>query len=281
MTSQWQNFQKNLGEWHGSFTKLSTEGELLDDTPSILLLETVDEQTVRLTLRRFPSPAPGTDTPPVNELVRYYQSLGRDILFFDNGAFSQGTIQIAPFADSGAEFGFIHQTERLRVVTLFNADGFLGNLTLIRETQAGVTPVSRAPVTVEALLGEWQGEAVTLYPDLRSPRQYATSLKLSQVADNQVTQEITFGENSVYSLRSKGEVMGSKINFDQGSQPMTVFLLPGGASVVVPGQVKLRQPLFWEAAWLIHPHLRQRMIRNYNDKGEWISLTLITEHKVC
>lgn len=281
MTSQWQNFQKNLGEWHGSFTKLSTEGELLDDTPSILCLESVNEQTVRLTLRRFPTPAPGTAPPPVNELVRYYQSFGRDILFFDNGAFSQGTIQIAPFTDSGAEFGFIHQTERLRVVTLFNADGFLSGLTLIRETQAGVSPISRERMTIEALLGEWQGKAITLYPDLRSPSQYVTHLKLSQKADNQVTQEITFGENSVRCLKSTGEVMGSKIHFNQGSQPMTVLLLPGGASVVVPGQVKLRQPLFWEAGWLIHPHLRQRMIRNYNDKGEWNSLTLITEHKVC
>lgn len=280
MVSQWQNFQKNIGEWHGSFTKFSDQGELIEDIPSILCIENLTEDTIRLTLRRFPPPEPGTDTPTVNELVQNYQSLGRNILFFENGAFSQGTIQIAPFSDVGAEFGFIHNHERLRLVAIFNIDGYFSHFTLIRETQVGMEAIKRPALTVEALLGEWQGEAITLYPDLRSPNRYPTFLKLYQESQNQVTQEIIFGENSLYTVKSRGNVIGSQIHFSEGSQPMKLLLLEGGASVVVPGQVKLQQSVFWEAGWLIEPDLRQRMIRNYNDKGEWVSLTLVTERKI-
>ncbi|MHC5830307.1 MAG: DUF3598 family protein, partial [Nostoc sp.] len=47
-----------------------------------------------------------------------------------------------------------------------------------------------------------------------------------------------------------------------------------------PLKVQLRQPLFLEVGWLIQPNLRQRMIRSYNDKGEWVSLTLVSEERV-
>ncbi len=57
-------------------------------------------------------------------------------------------------------------------------------------------------------------------------------------------------------------------------------MLPDGASATSPLKVQLRQPLFLEAGWLIQPNMRQRMIRSYNDKGEWVSLTLVTEEKV-
>ena len=55
MKTQWENFLQNLGEWHGSFTGISSKAEILQDTPSILILESLDDQNkqVRLTLRRF------------------------------------------------------------------------------------------------------------------------------------------------------------------------------------------------------------------------------------
>ena len=91
MGSQWENFLQNLGEWHGSFTQLSPRGEVIQDTPSIIALEGLnDNKTVRLKLQRFyPNPS-GVGAPEVREIVREYQNLGRDILFFENGAFCQG-----------------------------------------------------------------------------------------------------------------------------------------------------------------------------------------------
>ncbi|MFM6219337.1 MAG: hypothetical protein ACKPDM_03080, partial [Dolichospermum sp.] len=36
---------------------------------------------------------------------------------------------------------------------------------------------------------------------------------------------------------------------------------------------------FVEAGWLVRENERQRLIRNYNNKGEWISSTHIIEYK--
>jgi hypothetical protein len=274
MNIQWQNFLKNLGEWQGSFTKISPQGEIINDISSHLTLESLNHnQKVQLTLKRF---YPNSD-PTVQELVREYQTLGRDILFFDNGAFSQGTIQLSPISKSGAEFGFIYENRRLRLVELFNTDGDLESLTLIREKRQNTDTVESPPLTLEALLGEWQGEAITLYPDLRCPDLYSTKMRL-YLENDQLVQNLSFGSAAI-KLSSKAVIKGSILHFNQGKQPVKVILLPGGASVTIPEKVELRKPLFFEAGWLIQPHLRQRLIRQYNQQGEWTSLTLVTEYK--
>ncbi len=282
MVSQWENFLQNLGEWHGSFTQLSPRGEVVQDTPSIITLESLnDRKTVRLKLRRFyPNPS-GVGEPEVRELVREYQNLGRDILFFENGAFCQGTIQIAPFSECGAEFGFIYNYRRLRLVQLYDTKGNLSTLTLIREHQPDKNVPERPPLTIDALVGEWHGEAVTMYPDWRDPDCYPTKLQLDLESGDRLVQKISFGTNAeAKTIASTGTIEGSVINFKEGTTPMQVLLLPDGGSCTLPVQVELRKSVFFEAGWLVEPDLRLRMIRSYNEKGEWVSLTLVTERKV-
>lgn len=278
MNSQWENFLKNLGDWQGCFTEFSPQGELIRDIPSHLTLESFNQdQTVRLTLKRsYPNSDP-TVEPEVKELVREYQSLGRDILFFENGAFSQGTIQLSPISKLGAEFGFIYDNQRLRLVELFNSDGYLENLTLIREKRQGTDHLERQPLTVESLLGEWQGEGITIYPDLRYPDIYKTRMRL-QLENHQLLQTSIFGVQETQ-ISSRARIDGSILHFDQGKNPVKVILLPDGASATIPEKVEFRQWLFFEAGWLIEPNLRQRLIRQYNEQGEWVSLTLVTERK--
>ena len=280
MVAQWENFLQNLGEWHGSFTQLSTRGEVLQDTPSIISLEGFnDNKTVRLKLRRFSPNPSGVGEPEVSELVREYQALGRDILFFENGAFSQGTIQLAPFSECGAEFGFIYNYRRLRFVQLYNTDGNLSTLTLIREKQLDKNVPERPHLTVEDLLGEWEGEAVTMYPDWRSPDSYSTKMQLHLESSDRLLQKITFGSNATV-ISSSASIDGSVLHFNQGTSPVQVVLLPDGGSCTLPVKIELRKPLFFEAGWLVEPDLRFRMIRSYNERGEWVSLTLVTERKV-
>ena len=38
MSSQWDNFLRNLGEWRGSFASLDATGAVVESTPSILSL---------------------------------------------------------------------------------------------------------------------------------------------------------------------------------------------------------------------------------------------------
>lgn len=275
MRSQWESLLQNLGEWQGSFTRFSPQGELLEDTPTVVSFEGLnDNQTIRQIVRRLPP------NQPVEEKVLEYSSLGRGILFFENGAFSQGSIQLAPFSEFGAELGLIHGDRRLRLVQLFDKTGHLDRLTLIRERLAGGRAGERPPLTVDDLLGEWQGEAVTIYPDQRSPDTYPTTLQIGKNGDNQLIQQLTINQGvSTRNIGSTARIEGSILYFDKGPQPNQLLLLPDGASSTSPQQVKPGQAFFLELGWLLQPDLRQRLIRRYNDKGEWSTLTLVTERK--
>lgn len=269
MTSQWERLLKNLGEWQGSFTQFSPQGTMLEDIKSVVSFEGLNNnQTMRQIVRRQGQ----------EDLVLEYSSLNKSILFFENGAFSQGSIQLAPFTEFGAELGLIHQNRRLRLVQIFDKNGQLDKLTLIREHLAGTEVKENPLVQIDDLLGEWRSEAITIYPDWRAPDTYSTTLKLQIDQTGRLIQSLSFGERTI---TSSATIQDSLILFDENPQKQVqVLLLPGGASATSPLQVQLRQSLFLEVGWLIEPNLRQRMARSYNDKGEWISLTLVTEQRV-
>ncbi|WP_445632160.1 DUF3598 family protein [Nostoc sp. DSM 114167] len=268
MKSQWECFLQNLGVWEGSFTNFSPQGTLLNDTPSRLSLEGLNNnQTVRLTLCRS-----GRD-----DLVKEYSSLGRSLLFFENGSFSEGVIQLGPFSEFGGELALVHENRRLRLVQLFDNTGELKELILIREHLARTPADERSTLQINDLLGEWQGQAVTIYPDLRSPDTYSTIFKLQLDDAGRLIQSTSFAERTITSTAT---IKDSIVLFDQNPQKQVqVLFLPNGASATSPVKVQLRQPFFLEVGWLIQPNLRQRMIRSYNDKGEWVSLTLVTEER--
>lgn len=276
MPSQWECLLKNLGEWQGSFTRFSPQGEQLEDTPSVVGLEGLnDNQTIRQIIRRMP---PGQ---PVDEKVLEYSSLSRSVLFLENGAFSQGSIQWAPFSDFGAELGLIEGNRRLRLVQLYDKQSQLSRLTLIREKLAGTDAPERPALTLEQLLGEWQGEAVTIYPDMRSPDTYPTVLKIQREDSNRLVQQLTFGTGaSTRTITSTARIDGSILHFDESPLPTQVLLLPDGASSNCPLSVKPGHSFVLEVGWLPQSDRRQRLVRRYSDKGEWVSLTLVREQKV-
>ncbi len=270
MKSQWESLLENLGEWEGSFTRLSPAGEIQEDTPTVVALVGLNhDQTIRQTIRRL--------TQPPQETVLEYSSLGRGVLFFENGAFSQGSLQYTPAGDFGAELGLISGDRRLRLVQLYDR-GNLQQLTLIRERRVGKPAQPVAGLTLSDLLGSWEGEATTLYPDWRPPDCYSTRLNLQQLGPNQLRQERVIAGSGMGA--STATIHGHQLQFTQGTQPVQVLLLPGGASATGPTQIQSGQPFFLEVGWLIQPNLRQRLIRSYDAKGAWSSLTLITEHRL-
>jgi hypothetical protein len=273
--SQWDNLLKNLGAWRGSFTRLAPNGVILEDIPTLVTLEGIeDNRTIRQTIQHF-SPTTGE---VVYNRVLQYSSLNRSILFFANGAFSQGSIQFAPFTDFGAEFGLIAGDRRLRLVQLFDQAGQLAQLTLIREARSpslSACPPERLPLTVAQLLGHWQGEAVTIYSDWRSPDCYLTQLHLRQEGDRLI-QELTTPQ---LHLTTSAQIDGSTLRF-QHSHPIQVLLLADACSSNTPQTIPKDTPFFLEMGWLIEPNLRYRLIRSYDNKGGWVSLTLVTERKV-
>ncbi len=277
MENNWANFLKNLGEWQGSFTSVSLEGELLDSTPSILNLEGLENnQLVRFRLRRF-GPH-GYSEPPLSDRAQEYRSIGRQNIFFETGAFSKGSLQLAPFSEFGAEYGFVAENRRLRFVQLYDKQGKLSNLILIREFRRGTEAGERPPLEIAQLLGNWQGIACTAYSDWRPSETYGTSLEIKEIGEGLLQQQLNFGEKTI---TSNARIEGKKLLFEEGDLPRQILLLPDGTSSNTPLQIKLRQPFFVEVGWLVEARERQRLIRSYNEKGQWISSTHIIEHKVA
>ena len=271
-SSQWARLLKNQGTWVGSFTQLSPAGDRLQDTPSEVALTPLNEgNTMRQTIRKWP---PGE---PASETVLEYSSLGRGVLFCETGAFSQGSIQRSPVSEFGAELGLIHSGDRLRVAQIFPKQPTLGSLTLIREHRLGSDPTPRPDLSVDQLLGTWVGEATTVFPDWQPQQTMATRLEIQPDGPDAIAQTLTFGDSPP--IQSQGQRVGSALRFDQGSQPVTVLLLPAGASTSFPTEIRSGQPFFLELGWLITPTLRQRLIRTYNGQGTWVSLTLVVEQK--
>ncbi len=272
-SSQWERLLKNQGTWVGSFTQLSAAGEVLQDTPSEVTLEPLNQNnTIRQIIRKRP---PGQ---PPSETVLEYSSLGRGVLFCETGAFSQGSIQRSPVGEFGAELGLIYGPERLRLAQIFPKQPRLGSLTLIREHLDGAAPTPRPNLTLDQLMGTWVGEATTVFPDFQPQQTMATRLEIRPIARGAVAQTLTFGDGPA--LQSQGRPVGSALQFSEGSQPVTLLPLPAGASATFPTEIQAGQALFLEAGWLITPTLRQRLIRTYNPQGTWVSLTLVAEQKI-
>jgi hypothetical protein len=272
MVSQWECFLKNLGEWQGSFTRMSPQGEEIEDTPTIVTLEGLnDNKNVHQVVRYLSS-----DSPPRDAVVDY-SSLNKSILFFDNGAFSQGSMQWAPYSQFGGEFGLIESSRRLRMVQLYNSSSAFERLVLIREKLPKSNTPERPPLTLNQLLGEWQGEAVTIYPDWHTGDTIATHLQVQQISDNYIEQKLTFGTGTIV---SQARVEGSRLLFETGDLPIQILLLPDGASCNCPLSIKLGHNFVLEMGWLLEPNQRQRIIRSYNDKGSWVGCTLVRETKI-
>ncbi|MEC4983122.1 MAG: DUF3598 family protein [Oscillatoria sp. PMC 1068.18] len=272
MASQWENLLQNLGEWQGSFTRFSPQGEELSDTPTVVSLEGVNNnQAMHMVVRRLP---PGQ---PPQEQVFDFSSLSKGALFFPNGAFSQGSLQWSPFSQFGAELGLIHKSRRMRMIQMFNQESKLEYLTLIREKLAGTDTPEREPLTVKQLLGEWQGEAMTIDHNFRSPETFSTRLHIRQEGENRLHQELKFGSRTI---TSTAKINGSTLLFEESDLPIQILLLPDAASANCPLEIKRGYPFVLEAGWLIAPNLRHRIVRSYSDRGELLNLTLVQEEKV-
>ncbi len=274
METNWANFLKNLGEWEGSFTQVATDGELLSSTPSILTLDGLeDNQLVKFRIRRF---ATNICEQPTVDSTQEYRHLGKQAVFFDTGAFSKGSLQVAPFTEFGAEYGFVAADRRSRLVQLFGKQGSFASMTLIREIRRGTAAELRPDLSIDQLVGKWAGTAQTVYADWQDPTTMIVNLEISAV-DGVLQQQLSFGDRTI---TSTAKIEGSQLHFNEGATPRKILLLPDGLSSNIPVQISHRQPFFVEAGWLLSDHQRQRLIRSYNDKGEWVSATHVVEHRV-
>jgi hypothetical protein len=283
MRSQWDCLLQNLGHWQGSFTYLSPAGEVQKDVRSLTTLEGQNNnqkvhQEVHLFHSELPEPLRQSD----RKIEVDYTSLGRNTVFFEDGAFSQGALQLGPFSTFGAELGLINpdRQRRMRIVQLFEPSGKLGSFTFIREQLAGSNNPENPKLTIDQLLGEWRGEATTIHADMHVET-HATVNTWQQGRDRlMLTSSINDHQTATIEARIVGDrlVYGCPALVSDAAVSQTL-LLPDGASATCPLQVKVGKPLRLAVSWLINRDRQQRLIRSYDAMGGWLSLTLVHEQR--
>lgn len=302
MGMQWDGLLRNLGDWYGAFERLDPRtGDRLGIEPSLVSLQTPDDgKTVVQRIRRAAGPIADWDDPNVQGLLcdrqLFISSLGRGFMALPSGAFSQGSTQLGPFAEFGAELGLIEGDRRVRLVMRFDRDGHLEPMTLMPEWRGGgpawgedsqdrvIVPASLLMATLE---GTWRGETTTVYPDFRPSDRGSCELTVTRSGPlgSVIDQCLSFkGPSTEGTVRSRGHFDGRRIRFEGGDgsgRPATqVLLLKDGISANCPEQVQLRQPFVLELGWLVAPNRRRRLVRYYDASGEWTSLTEILEEKI-
>jgi hypothetical protein len=208
---------------------------------------------VHFRLRRFsPGDLGGVPTREVNQ---EYRSLGRQVVFFDSGSFSKGTLQVAPGTPFGAEFGFVAGDRRHRLVQLHSPDGALESFVLIREFRAGSDASERPALEIESLLGPWTGQVATITADWSEPEMARCELQIERAEGQQIH------------ITSQGE----KGEGERGGENQRLFLHPDAGYCRVPLQVNHHTAFEVEAGWLPAPDQLERLIRRYDASGAWIS----------
>ena len=261
MSSQWDNFLRNLGEWRGSFASLDATGAVVESTPSILTLERGEEERlVHFRLRRF---ADGDlNGEPSRDMSEDYRNLGRQVVFFESGTFCKGRLQVAPGTPFGGEFGFIHGDRLHRLVQLHNDDGNFTNLVLIREFRAGSNAEERPALTLDQLQGSWSGSAATITADWPEPDHTTCRFEMSGTPQG--------------SLRIQTSTGATSDSVEAGStEPLQLTWMADGGYHLTPRHVDHRNAFAVEAGWLSAPDRLERLIRRYDASGAWTSATQI------
>ena len=260
MASQWQNFLRNLGEWRGTFSSINLAGATVDCTASILSLEAADDdRLVRFRLRRWPTAEQVGE--PSRDISEDYRSLGRQVVFFESGSFSKGTLQVSPGTAFGGEFGFVDGDRRHRLVQLHSDGGALETLVLIREFRAGSDAVEQPPLEAAQLLGTWRGQAATISADWPEPDQADAALTVESGADGSLQLNTTIGG---VSSACEGRLQ----------------LLPDAGYHLSPLQVSHRAPFAVQAGWLPQPGRLECLIRRFDGTGAWQASTQLRLQRV-
>ena len=124
---EWEHLQRNVGEWRGWFDSLDRTLQRTKRQPSLLTLEPAPSGVpLNLTLLLWPegSGSSSPHQPPTGEpekrIVQCFTRLDPDMGVFGTGSFSRGTLHRSTWTKLYAEFGFLHEQRRHRLVLLWD-----------------------------------------------------------------------------------------------------------------------------------------------------------------
>jgi hypothetical protein len=270
---QWQHVLQNLGEWEGSFTRLNSLGEFVLDIPSTIVLQGLDDnRTIHLVLRRFyPDPNDPAILQP-QDLTMDFSAPSQGTVFFETGAFSEGSIYCGGGRVFGVESAFKDGDRRLRAIQQFDNNGTFYQVTLVREKAAGTTASFPAELTIKDLCGSWQGELVSLDPPATSESHEPCDRSLEVTPDDRlVWQENIRGTTASWEFtRSEADDSYRRVwQSNISDVEYRLLLLPGNAYSLCPLHSSNNRRIFLEVGWKTSANSWQILRRIYNDRGDW------------
>jgi Domain of unknown function (DUF3598) len=277
MKSQWECVLENLGEWVGSFTTVTSQGELIEDIPSIINLSGIDDnQAIHLVLNRF-YPLPNSTERYAKEVVWDFSTPpGIGAIYFETGAFSSGALVVNLGVKTIAEFSLRAENRRFRMIQTFDISQQLTQVTFVREQLQGTTTPESPQLAITDLLGTWTGIATTSSADQRTSIEAKTRSTLS-ITDTGY--QLVENDRSIY-LKIDFEAPTVRLLqclADEDEQSYQILLLPDRGYAITPTQIKLGHAFYLEIGWINKAGQRQRLVRRYDSTGKWESVTFIVE----
>ena len=277
MKSQWECVLENLGEWVGSFTTVTAQGELIEDIPSVIKLAGMrDNQSVHLVLNRF-YPLPNSTEKYAKEVVWDFSTPpGVSVIYFETGAFSSGAPVVYIGVKTIAEFSLIAGDRRFRMIQTFDLAQQLDRVTFVREQLQGATTPERPPVDIADFVGTWTGIATTSYADQRPSIETNTrsTFSVSDTGYQLVEQDHAIDLTVTPDLPSPRLW---QFTDDRDHQSYQMLLFPDGGYAITPAKISLEHPFYLEIGWIYQTGQRQRLVRRYDSSGKWESVTFMAE----
>jgi hypothetical protein len=277
MKSQWECVLENLGEWVGSFTTVTSQGELIEDIPSIINLSGIDDnQAIHLVLNRF-YPLPNSTERYAKEVVWDFSTPpGIGAIYFETGAFSSGALVVNLGVKTIAEFSLRAENRRFRMIQTFDISQQLTQVTFVREKLQGTTTPESPQLAITDLLGTWTGIATTSSADQRTSIETKTRSTFSvsdtgyQLVENDRSLDLTSATNL-----SSGRLWQFTDSLD--GQAYQILLLPDSGYAITPTKIELGCAFYLEIGWIHKIGQRQRLVRQYDSSGKWESVSFLNQ----
>ncbi|MEL7086180.1 MAG: DUF3598 family protein [Cyanobacteria bacterium J06597_1] len=271
MSDIWENFFKNSGVWKGCFNRFTPGGKLVSVTPSCLTLARSGDTSASFQIVRYP------EGKAAEEFKTEFSSINRSSIFFPDGSFSKGSMQLSPFSEFVAELSLTLPSERLRLVQAFQPGGGGDYLVLIQETREGCEQIQRPRVSFDRLCGLWRGQAMTYLNNWFALDPVDTESKLERLPSGQWLYSWQVGSDRG---QAQARLDGSRLLFEQDGQPYQLLLLPYGGASLCPIAIQRHAPFRCELMFFVDSTIRLRIIRRYLSDGSWVDQSLIREEKI-
>jgi len=225
----WDNFCRYhaTGDWHGTWTKYSPQGEGIESFQGVRSLHTSQDSS-EINHQNHYTYADGRSE--LKTFGPYKKPLTR-ALFLDN-SFSWGSTKVESGSTFGFETGFRYENNRASAAIIYDDSGSLQHITIIPEHLASFAEEPPRPPVLE-LSRNWQGTLKRMTPDLIVSPPVATSWK----------------------------------RLEDLSEDYLTLHFPDGISASCPRQIENEKKFFMALDWLVNPTLLQRGIRHYDQSG--------------